>query len=144
MCTSLTAADYLEFKRGIAEFNRGEFFDCHETLEAVWKRQAGEERELTQAIIQVSVAYYHLFRGSYLGSRKLFERAKPRLEKFLPSALSVDVQALYELVLSMLDKLRLDELRLDKLPLDKLPNQAISEPEYARPAIRLIEPLTSC
>jgi predicted metal-dependent hydrolase len=125
MLPSLSSADYLEFKRGIREFNAGAFFQCHETLESVWRRQAESDKELTQGIIQVAVAYYHLGRGNYVGARKLFERAKPRLEKFLPAHLNVDVQGLHELVLSMLEKLY---------------SGAISEAPVVSPMIRVTDP----
>jgi len=115
MLSSLSDADYLEFKRGIDEFNAGEFYDCHETLESVWRRQAETDRELTQGIIQVAVAYYHLSRGNHVGALKLFERAKPRLKKFLPNHMNVNVQALYETVLSILEKLHSGDVKEESL-----------------------------
>lgn len=84
----------IEFLKGITEFNEREFFECHETLELVWRAQTTEKREFTQGIIQTAVAYYHLERGNTVGAIKLFHRAMPRLLKFAPYCFRVDVLAL--------------------------------------------------
>ncbi len=92
--------DYLreDFLRGLEEFNQGEFFACHETLESVWNRQTGVEREFTQGIIQIAVAYYHVLRGNQVGALKLWKRGLPRLLKFHPRCMGVEVQPLVETV----------------------------------------------
>ena len=59
-----------EFLRGIDEFNAGQFFECHETLEAVWKIETSPRREFTQGVIQTSVAFYHLGRDNQAGAIK--------------------------------------------------------------------------
>lgn len=73
-----------EFKKGIDEFNRREFYECHETLEKVWQEYPDSDRELIQGIIQVSVGYYHLLRGNRNGALKLLSRGLARVRKFLP------------------------------------------------------------
>ena len=49
---------------GIAQFNRGDYWECHETLEALWRREARPLRDLYQGILQVGVACYHIRRGN--------------------------------------------------------------------------------
>lgn len=71
-----------EFLRGIRQFNDRQFFDCHETLEDVWRAYLEPDREFIQGIIQIAVAYYHLLRGNCEGTRKLFERGLPRVKKY--------------------------------------------------------------
>lgn len=71
-----------DFLKGIKEFNSKEFFDCHETLEDVWREYLETDRELIQGIIQISVAYYHLGRENFLGAKKLFARGLPRVKKY--------------------------------------------------------------
>lgn len=73
---------YSLFEQGIAEFNRKEFFQCHETLEEFWRDFNGPEKELIQAIIQVSVAYYHISRGNRIGAAKLFQKALNKATKY--------------------------------------------------------------
>jgi predicted metal-dependent hydrolase len=79
------------FEKGIEEFNQGEFFECHETLETFWRAQTEPEREFTQGIIQSAVAFYHLSRNNKVGAVKLFHRALPRLRKFEPVCMGLDV-----------------------------------------------------
>ena len=52
-------------REGVGLFNRGEFFECHEVLEAAWLESAGEEKIFLQGLIQVSVSFYHLRRGNF-------------------------------------------------------------------------------
>ena len=44
-----------ELRKGIEEFNRGDYFECHETLEDVWMLEAGENKRFYQGLIQLSV-----------------------------------------------------------------------------------------
>lgn len=73
------------FVEGVKLFNEREFFDCHEVLEDYWKQQPEPEKQLTQGLIQIAVAYYHVLRGNRVGALKLLDRGIPRVEKFLPS-----------------------------------------------------------
>lgn len=93
-----------ELKKGIDEFNSGQYFECHETLEDLWRKMAVEveistaqelsEKQLVQGIIQVAVAYHHLRRGNVKGARRLFERALPRLRQAQATSLGLDVLSL--------------------------------------------------
>lgn len=69
---------------GVDLFNRREFFDCHEILEAYWKVQEEPEKQLTQGLIQIAVAYYHSLRNNRAGAVKLLNRGIPRVKPFLP------------------------------------------------------------
>ncbi|MFN8418133.1 MAG: DUF309 domain-containing protein [Anaerolineae bacterium] len=61
--------------RGLREFNAGEYFECHETLEEAWLHEQGTVRELYRAILQVGIAYYQITRNNYRGAHKMFLRA---------------------------------------------------------------------
>jgi predicted metal-dependent hydrolase len=80
--------------RGIEEFNRGEFFEQHESLEAAWRAEPRPVRELYQGILQVGVACYQIERGNLPGALKMFERGLRRLRQFAPECLSIDVSRL--------------------------------------------------
>ncbi len=54
--------------RGLAQFNAGEYWECHETLEVLWRADPRPIRALYQGILQVGVAFYHLHRGNYNGA----------------------------------------------------------------------------
>src|SRR5579859_2420552 len=62
--------------KGLREFNEGLYFECHETLEEAWNHESGPVREVYRAILQISIAYYHITRGNYNGALKLFLRSR--------------------------------------------------------------------
>jgi predicted metal-dependent hydrolase len=80
--------------KGIEQFNRGEFFEQHETLEAAWRAESRPVRELYQGILQIGVACYQIERGNLPGSLKMFERGLRRLRQFAPECLGLDVARL--------------------------------------------------
>lgn len=65
-----------EAVRGLEEFNRGEYFEAHESLEAAWKADCSSGRELYRAVLQVAVAYYQILRNNYNGAAKMFLRMR--------------------------------------------------------------------
>jgi CheY-like chemotaxis protein len=64
---------------GIEQFNAGEYWECHETLEELWHAEEGAIRDLYQGILQVGVAFHHLRQDNYAGAIKMFRRGLPRL-----------------------------------------------------------------
>jgi predicted metal-dependent hydrolase len=83
-----------ELLRAVEQFNRGEFFECHETLEALWLAEPGPLRRLYQGILQIGVAFHHQRRGSYRGAMNLLDAGIAHLTPFAPRCLGVDVAAL--------------------------------------------------
>jgi CheY-like chemotaxis protein len=80
--------------RGIEQFNRREFFECHETIEAVWITEPRPIRLLYQGILQVGVALYHVQQKNWRGAMKVLERANPKLAHFEPACMGIDVSGL--------------------------------------------------
>jgi predicted metal-dependent hydrolase len=74
------------FREGLALFNQGRFFDCHEAWEVVWKQAEGAERLLVQGLIQAAVALLHVERGNLRGARSVYAKACAKLDP-LPSDL---------------------------------------------------------
>jgi hypothetical protein len=81
-------------RQGIAEFNRGEFFEQHESLETAWRAEPRPLRELYQGILQIGVACYQIERGNVSGALKLFERGLGRLRRFAPECQGIAVARL--------------------------------------------------
>lgn len=77
--------------RAIDQFNRGEYFEQHETLEALWRAEPGEVRRLYQGMLQIGVAFHHLRRGNLPGARRLLARGLAAIEPFQPVCQNVDV-----------------------------------------------------
>ena len=80
--------------RGIEEFNRGEFFECHEYLEEAWMQEPGRVRFLYQGILQVGVGFYHQQNGNWRGATGVLRGGIERLREFEPEALGIDVARL--------------------------------------------------
>lgn len=76
----------------IDQFNRGEYFECHETLEALWLAEAGPLRRFYQGVLQVGVALYHQRRGNYRGAYRLLESGIGYLLPFEPQCFGIDVR----------------------------------------------------
>jgi predicted metal-dependent hydrolase len=79
---SLTEEDRHGFTKGVAEFNAGHFFECHDTLEEVWSGIRGSARDFFQGLIQVSVGFYHHGNGNRGGALTMLDRGLKRLAKY--------------------------------------------------------------
>ena len=85
-----------QFCLGLSQFNKQEFFACHETLEKIWLNQEGGTKELLQGLIQLSVAYHHMLTGNSKGALRLLKRGLPRVAKYRPAALGLALSDLCE------------------------------------------------
>jgi uncharacterized protein len=79
---------------GIAQFNAGEYWECHETLEAIWRVEPDPIRYLYQGILQVGVGFYHLRRGNWRGAVNKLRSGLDYLAPSAPVCLGVDVARL--------------------------------------------------
>jgi predicted metal-dependent hydrolase len=108
--------------KGIGEFNRGEFYECHESLEEAWMEEPRRIRFLYQGILQVGVGFYHLNNGNWRGAVGLLRGGTQRLKEFEPEASGVDVSRLVresEACLAELERLgreRVGEFDLSRIP----------------------------
>jgi uncharacterized protein len=80
--------------KGIEEFNKGEFYECHEYLEEAWMQEKRRVRFLYQGILQVGVGFYHLRNGNWRGATGLLRNGTVRLKEFEPETLGLDVARL--------------------------------------------------
>src|ERR687885_2777212 len=80
--------------KGIEEFNKGEFYECHEYLEEAWMQEPGRLRFLYQGILQVGVGFYHQQNGNWRGATGLLRNGTRRLKEFEPVTLGIDVAKL--------------------------------------------------
>ena len=83
-----------ELLLGIEQFNAQEYFECHETLEALWNREPGPIRVLAKGILQIGVGCYHLLRSNYRGAVLKLASGADYLEPFAPSCRRVEVALL--------------------------------------------------
>ncbi len=80
--------------RGLQEFNAGEYFTCHETLEAAWNAEPRSVRLLYQGILQIGVGFFHITQGNWRGAVKVLERGISKTARFAPECMGIDVAAL--------------------------------------------------
>lgn len=57
---------------------------------------AGEERGLAQGMIQIAAAYHHLSLGHRSAAQYLYERARAKLDAWLPDAAGIRLDALLQ------------------------------------------------
>jgi predicted metal-dependent hydrolase len=79
--------------RGVALFNRQEFYEAHEVWEQVWVDEVGDERLLLQGLIQVAAGFYKLQVGAPQGTMRLLEQGLKKLRVFLGASLGVDLES---------------------------------------------------
>jgi len=91
------------FRRGVEEFNSGQFYACHDTLEAIWMAVDHAEKPFYQGILQVAVAFYHLGNLNWRGGAILLGEGMNRLRRFEPSYEGVDVERLVDEVVEWLE-----------------------------------------
>lgn len=72
------------FLKGVDEFNRGLFYQCHETLEEIWLEDRGPEREFYQGLIQVAAGYFKWEQEVPRGAVKLLRAGIERLRPYRP------------------------------------------------------------
>jgi predicted metal-dependent hydrolase len=112
----LTTGQQRFLARGIAQFNRGRYFECHETLEEMWSAVRGPSRDFFQGLIQVSVGFLHLDRGNRVGAARTFTRALGRFEPYPARYCGFDLAAERARLRALLQALADDETALPLEP----------------------------
>jgi predicted metal-dependent hydrolase len=76
-------------------FNRGDYWEAHEALEAIWRSVADEgEARILQGLIQAAAALLHQRRGNQHGVRVVGEAALEKLQGKQHPAIEFDTEAL--------------------------------------------------
>jgi predicted metal-dependent hydrolase len=83
-------------REAVAQFNRGEFFEQHETLEELWLAERRDVRYLYQGLLQIGVAFHHMRRQNHHGVVYMLTRGSMYLRRFPPVCQGVDVAAILE------------------------------------------------
>lgn len=105
------------------QFNHGEYWHQHETLENVWRAEQDQSiRNFYKGILQVGVGFYHITRRNYRGVIKVLTRGINYLGPYAPRCMGVDVQRLIDEASVVLDQVkalgpdRIDEIKIAELP----------------------------
>ena len=84
------------FEGAITQFNSGDYYACHDTLEAIWNDSWQSDRAFYQGILQIAVGLYHLKSQNWHGAAILLGEGTSRLPSYLPEYQSIDVENLLE------------------------------------------------
>lgn len=104
-----------EFWQGVEQFNQTNFYDCHDTLEAIWMDAIATEKNFYQGILQIAVGCYHLGNYNWRGAVTLLGEGIRRLSYFQPDHSDINVSQLvnqsYQL-LQQLQQIEPDQVKL--------------------------------
>jgi uncharacterized protein len=96
----------IEFWLGIEQFNTGQFYACHDTLEALWIEAGEPEKTFYQGILQVAVALYHLGNGNLRGATILLGEGSNRLRRYPSIFAGIDVDEFLDSSVALLKVLQ--------------------------------------
>lgn len=95
-----------EFWQGVEEFNRQQFYQCHDTLEAIWMAAVEPQKTFYQGILQVAVALYHLGNQNQRGAVILLGEGIHRLRRYGPTYADVDLDSFVRQSAALLSQLQ--------------------------------------
>jgi uncharacterized protein len=84
------------WSQGIAEFNRQEYYACHDTLEALWMDSIDPDKKFYQGVLQIAVACHHLQNHNLKGAAILLGEGMGRLRYYQPVYAGIDVSQLIQ------------------------------------------------
>jgi len=78
----------------VSQFNSWRFWDCHETLEEIWRREGGQAAHFYKGLIKAAAGLHHLLRKNDRGASIVLQGAIDALTPFRPHHLGLDVEGL--------------------------------------------------
>ena len=82
---------------GILAFNKKNFYDAHEHWEDLWSDYILEDAKFIQALIQLSVGYFHITNNNKNGAVGLLNKCLPKFESYKPIQRAIDVLEVLEI-----------------------------------------------
>jgi uncharacterized protein len=96
----------MSFLQGIQQFNQRQFYECHDTLEAIWIEAPEMDKRFYQGILQVAVACHHLSNHNLRGAMILLGEGIKRLSDYEPDYQGINVTQLIEESACLLETLQ--------------------------------------
>ena len=100
-----------EFWQGVEQFNAGQFYACHDILEALWIDSIEPDKTFYQGILQIAVGLYHLGNHNLRGAMILLGEGSNRLRRYLPSDGGINVEELFTESVDLLKTLQQESLQ---------------------------------
>ena len=121
--------------QALGEFNRGDWYDCHETLEDLWIGTEFEPRWFYQGLLQLAVALLHWRNGNYGGAVTLLTSGCDYLQRVRPVCQRIEVATIVtEADRFKAELVRLGPARMAEIPPELLPKMRLApipEPDPA-------------
>ncbi len=110
------------FYIGLEQFNRGEYYEQHESLEEIWLSDQRPLRRLYQGILKIGVGFYKLRIGNYRGTINHISGGISYLQRFEDGCLGVEIARLIREAGQVRDQaVELGPERLGEIDLASLP-----------------------
>ena len=115
----------------VTQFNEGQYWQCHETLEEIWMPEEYPLRLFYHGLIKAAVGLLHLERHNRLGARLKLKDAERTLAPFVPDMMGIDIAKLLADIKQRLKLIDgdLDSMQdsVDPLPAVKIHDSAMKE-----------------
>ena len=95
------------FEKGLKAYNEREFYDAHDYWEDWWSDYVLPDAKFIQALIQLSVGYFHITNSNINGANGLLKKCVPKFEMYLPTKRGIDVGEILAQVNASLENLKL-------------------------------------
>ena len=94
-------------------FNKHEWYEAHDAFEEIWNSVDGDERQVIQGILQVSVSQFHLSKGNLNGATILLGEGLGRIKTRTQINLGIDLESFCLCLEELLNKLHYKETLSD-------------------------------
>jgi len=78
----------------VTQFNQGQYWQCHETLEEIWMSEEYPLRLFYHGLIKAAVGLLHLQRYNRVGASTKLRDAERTLAPFIPDMMGIDIAKL--------------------------------------------------
>ena len=100
------------FNKGLKAFNKRMFYDAHEYWEDLWSDYKLKDPKFVQALIQLSVGYFHISNLNINGARGLLNKCIPKFELYKPIYKNLDINFVLAAISKSLDNLEeIDDIK---------------------------------
>jgi len=90
-------------------FNNHMWYEAHDAFEEIWNTVDGDERQVIQGILQVSVSQFHLSKGNLNGATILLGEGLGRIKTRTKINLGIDLESFCQCLEDLLSKLQFNE-----------------------------------
>ena len=90
-------------------FNNQKWYEAHDAFEDIWNTLDGDERQIIQGILQVSVSQFHLSKGNLNGASILLGEGLGRIKNRTNINLGIDLKIFCKCLEELLEKLQYRE-----------------------------------